>query len=253
MKTTRIKQTLAALFSVVCFSTLASAQITDAVYSVNVIGMQKVEAVPPSRGSYTMIGMPFDQIIPNLDNVVGTNGVANNNSLLADQVLIYNPTGNPPGFKIYWLAANRRWVSSTGFATNIYLLPGGGAWYLNRAVTNRQLTFVGDVVMDDAVTNYIVEGLQILSYPFSSPVNLASLTFTNGRANNNSLLADQVMIHNNLVNPPVFDIYWLSSQRRWVSAKGFATNVIINPGQSFWFQSRTNAVQTWVENRPYEL
>jgi len=252
MRTKISKQiaSIAALTAVIATTTFAQ---SEPVYSVNVIGMQKVTTVGAEKGNYSMISMPFDQLIPNLDNVVGTNGIANNISSLADQVLIYDVTANPPTFKIYWLTAQRRWASNQGFATNIYLLPGSGAWYLNRSPSNQTITMVGDVVIDSAITNIIVEGLQMLSYPYSSPATLGALSLTNGVANNISANADQIMIYDTQADVPAFKIYWLTAARRWASNQGFADSVTLSPGQAFWYLSRSSDALEWIEEIPYDL
>jgi hypothetical protein len=242
--------TIAALTAAIATTAIAQ---NEPVYSVNVIGMQKINAVGTSQGSFSMISMPFEQLLPSLDNVVGTNGVANNNPGLADQVLIFNPLGDPPSFQIYWLTASRKWASSSGFATNVYLEPGGGAWYLNRSTNDANLTVVGDVVMDPVVTNVIVEGLQMISYPYSSPTTLGALSLTNGVANNNVGLADQITFYDNQSDPPGFQIYWLTASRRWASSSGFADSVAVNPGQAFWYLSRSTNTLEWVEVKPYDL
>ncbi|MGA1193314.1 MAG: hypothetical protein ACO3ZG_02910 [Kiritimatiellia bacterium] len=248
MRTKISKQiaSIAALTAVIATTTFAQ---SEPVYSVNVIGMQKVQTTSSSSGGYSMIAMPFDQVISDLDSVVGTNGVANNSSFLADQVLIYDP--EIQRFNVYWLYGGRKWVSNAGFATNITLRPGGGAWYLSRASESTTITLVGDVVDDAAVTNSIFPGLQILSYPYSSPVVLSDLALTNGVSGPSPFVSDNIMIYN--PSNTSFSTYWLFSDRKWVSNQGYATNVVVNPGSSFWYLSRGSEVVEWVENKPYDL
>jgi hypothetical protein len=116
---------------------------------------------------------------------------------------------------------------------------------------------VGDVVNDAAVTNTIVEGLQMISYPFSAPVVVSALTLTNGVAGTSVGTADNLIFY--VPSNQSYKTYYLFSSgnpsfhRRWRDTSSFATNVMVNPGQSFWYRSRTNTPLTWVEKRPYTL
>jgi hypothetical protein len=242
-------------------SALPAFSQNDAVYSVNIIGMQKVDAVPAGSGGLSLISMPFDLDNPILDRVVGTNGVAAATSVNADNLLIFNPITQT--YTTYWLffstnpSFNRKWRSATGFATNVFLQPGAGVWYRSRATSNQVLTLVGDVVNKGASTNMIRPGLQVVSYPFSTSIIMADLKLTNGVAAATSVNADNIQLYN--PETQQYTTYWLFSSanpsfnRRWRSATGFATNVVIQPGSAFWYRSRGAETITWVESIPYDL
>ena len=58
-------------------------------------------------------------------------------------------------------------------ATNIYLTPGVG-YIVSRAsirTSNAMIIVAGDVVLDTGVTNTLVEGLNLVSYPYNCDVN----------------------------------------------------------------------------------
>lgn len=237
------------------------AQITDAVYSVNIIGMQKVTAVSTNDGGLVMIANPFIKSETYIDKIVGTSGVAGATLGAADNVQIFNPLSQQ--FDNYWLfssanpAFNRRWRSSSGFATNVNLTPGMGFWYRNRSGQSMQVTMVGDVETDATVTNVVMPGLQILSYPYSAPCALTDLGLTNGVAGSSLGVADNIQIYDPATKQ--FNNYWLLSNanplfnRKWRSTSGLATNVVVNPGQSFWYRSRSISNIVWVASRPYDL
>jgi len=242
-------------------ATATHAQPTTTVYSVNVVGFQKVNAVSTNSGGLVLVANPFEKANPFIDRVVGTGGVAGANAGLADNVQVFNP--GIQEFQTYWLfssanpAFNRKWRNTTGFATNVYLTPGMGFWYRNRAGTNLPITLVGDVVTDPAITNYIAPGLQILSYPYSAPIKLGHITLTNGIAGSSVGNADTIQLYDPVTKQ--FQNYWLFSSanatfnRKYRNTTGLATNITIQPGQSFWFRSRTNVVMQWVETIPYNL
>lgn len=249
------------VFALMSITLVASAQPTTTVYSVNVVGFQKVNAVSTNSGGIVLVANPFEKANPFIDRVVGTGGVAGATAANADNVQVYDP--GIQEFRTYWLfssanpAANRKWRSSSGFATNVYLTPGMGFWYRNRAGTNLPITVVGDVVTDPAITNFVVPGLQILSYPYSAPIKLGNITLTNGIAGSTANNSDTIQLYDPVSKQ--FQNYWLLANanpavnRKYRSATGLATNVTIQPGQAFWFNSRTNVVMQWVETIPYNL
>ena len=247
------------MFVAVVCSGVALSSFAQEVYSPNVVGFQKVTVVSSNLGGLFLGSTPFNQEQPYIDRVVGTNGVAAAGSGSADNVIIYNKSNQL--YTTYWLYSNaapsfnRRWRSGTGFATNVYLTPGMGYWYLSRASSNTTLILAGEAVDQLVVTNTIVPGLQILSYPFSANVRISDLTLTNGVAAVGSGSADNIILYE--PTNALFTTYWLYSNaapsfnRRWRSGTGFATNVFIKSGEGFWYQSRTSTNLLWIETRPY--
>jgi hypothetical protein len=127
-----------------------------------------------------------------------------------------------------------------------------GFWYRNRAASNFNFVLAGDVVDRPVITNVIVPNLQLISYPFSKPIRMTDMTLTNGMIGITSADADNIIIYKN----QAYATYWLSSQapneRRWVGAgNNLATNVFIQPGEGFWYRSRSASTNLWVEVRPY--
>jgi hypothetical protein len=106
-KTLTMKLFLISLVALAC-ATAAQAQPTGAVYSANIVGIQKV-IVPSTNiaGGRQLLGVPFDANPGNLDQVVGTRGKTGTTVLTADNIIIYDP--NAPSaekYKTYYLRIN---------------------------------------------------------------------------------------------------------------------------------------------------
>jgi hypothetical protein len=224
-------------------------------YTLNVIGFQKIVAPSSSEGGGMLLAsMPFyEQDTPNLNNVLGTSGPSDwfdldaANNVYMTQALI-----------TYWLSdrydSKVQWVNSSGPVTNVFIDPGMGFWYLNRATDPLTIYLAGDVVDDPVITNVIVKGYQLVSYPFSKPIRMTDLTLTNGVVDWFDVdAADNIILYRN----NGFITYWFSDQydskAQWVNLSGPATNVFILPGEGFWYVSRVDGSYPWVEVRPYTL
>lgn len=256
-----MKKLLNLLACAILISAVASTHAQESVYSVNIVGFQRLDIVSPESGGLDLIANPFDKEESYIDLVVGTNGTAGTTAATADNVTLFDTTTQT--MRTFWLFEhsnpefNRRWRDTSGFATNVYLTPGMGYWYRNRGETSRDITLVGDVVMDDEISMVIVPGLQILAYPYSTSVILDDLSLTNGVAGVTAATSDNLTVYN--AETQSFQTYWLFEHanpdfdRRWRDVSGFATNVVINPGQGFWYRSRSESSFEWSETRPYDL
>ncbi|HMP72154.1 MAG TPA: hypothetical protein PKE55_02720 [Kiritimatiellia bacterium] len=242
------------------------------VYSVNVIGVQKVVANPESvAGGRQILGVPLDALPGNLDQVIGTAGTANNSSALADNVVIYDldqPLSDR--YRTFYLRNNPneggrpmwRFAGSPQFwATNVYLHPGQGFWYINRSASAVTNVIVGDVQMADYVDTAIVPGLQLLSNPFSAPMTLGEAGLTNGVATTSSATADNITVFDPDALPAEqYKTYFLrpdpgnGNAPRWRfagSPQSWADGVVLEPHQGFWYRSRAGENFMWAAPRPY--
>ena len=253
------------LVALVC-SGVALSSLAQEVYSPNVVGFQKVTAVSTNQGGLIMGSAPFNRDVPNIDNVVGTNGFAGTSETTADNLYMYNPTGGVNGagaYEVYYLrssanpAINRHWITSAGLATNVYILPGDGYFYRNRATSNTTIILAGEVVNDVTITNIIVPGLQMLSYPFNTAIRMTDMSLTNGKTagSGGESIADNIVLYE--PTNRLYTVYWLNASanpandRKWRTSSGLATNVFIQQGQSFWYRNRLGTNFRWVEARPY--
>jgi hypothetical protein len=190
-----------------------------------------------------------------LGSVLGTTGVANANSELADNVYLYS--GGE--YKEFWLydgsagpEFDHQWVDGYQIATN-EVLPGQGFWVRNRSTTTNYYSQLGEAVLDGEVSIVIQPGLQALAYPYSADVVLGDLSCVGGAANANSELADNIYLYVN-GNYTGFWLYDGSAgpefDHKWVDGYRVATNVI-KAGQAFWYRSRNSTNIVWTETRPY--
>jgi|GEM_PF-1826973 hypothetical protein len=254
------------------FST--SAQITSEVFSVNVVGFHNV-AVPPSDvgGGMQLMGVPFDAEPGTLDQVVGTSGVAADNALSADNIILFDPEAAPGSeYRRFYLRNNPdnndepmwRFAGTPQYwATNEFLYPNDGFWYVNRASESVTNLLSGNVVNIPEVTVTIVPGLQLLSYPFSAPASLHEMGLTNGIAAPNALSADNITLYDPTLPPgDQYIRYYLrpnpddNNTPMWRFAgipQTWATNVVIQPHQGFWYHSRAEEPFDWIVQRPYLL
>ena len=199
----------------------------------------------PTRGGLLLGSAPFNRDVPNLDGVIGTNGVNNASSAFADNLILFNRSNQT--YTTYYLGSSRRWRTASAFATNVYLTPGMGYWYVNRSNANINLVLCGEVVDDLVFTNTIVPGLQLISYPFNTDIRVSEMTLTNGINNASSAFADNLILFDNANQ--AYTTYYLGSSRRWRTASAFATNVFIKSGQGFWYVSRASTNYfPWIES-----
>ncbi len=224
---------------------------TGEVYSLNVVGFQKLTAV--SQG-LVLVSAPFERSPNTLDDVVGPQLTGGKSEGSADLIATWDSAAQM--YRRYWLkSSDGKWYAvGGGAATNVYIEPSDAFWLQNRRTTNQTVIVSGDVVDSAAVTNVLVPGLNLVSYPFSAPVDLNSSALTNGKAGKSEGVADLVAIWNAMQQQYVR--YWLrSSDKKWctVGSSSPATNVFIGGGVGFWYQNRATSNFVWVETRPYSL
>ncbi|HMO52507.1 MAG TPA: hypothetical protein PKE26_14745, partial [Kiritimatiellia bacterium] len=146
------------------------------------------------------------------------------------------------------------WRRGNEWATNVFIQPGQGFFYLSRLVAVRTNTSVGDVVLAAAVTNLVMPGLQLLSYPYAAPVKISDLNLKSGVHGTSAAVADNLVLYDSSIQDYV--TYYLRSAAsigypEWRRGNEWGTNVVIQPGQSFFFRSRVNNSYNWVEQSPY--
>jgi len=223
---------------------------TNEVYSVNVVGFQKLNV---RSNGLTMVNVPFDAASNTLDGIFGAQLSGGKSELSADGVQIWVNGA----YKRYILKnTDMLWYDvDTGLrATGVYIYPEMGMWVRNRTTTTRVVTVVGDVVTDPVVTNILSVGLNLVSYPFSAEIDINNTTLTNGRAGKSELSADTIQIWNSASQS--YARYMLkNTDRQWynVDTGLKASGVKVGQGQGFWYKNTTNVVFNWVEPRPYVL
>ena len=240
---------------VVLAASLQAALAQSEVYSVNVVGFQK--ATSPT--GLVMKSNPFQGMV--IRDVVGNNGLytTGTDPTLADNVLLFDSASQQ--YVTYYLRSHSsigrpEWRSGSTWGTNVYINPGQGAFYRNRLTASRTNVVAGDVVIADAVTNVVKQGLQIFSYPFATSRKLTDINLKNGlyTTGTDPAAADNVMLFDSITKQ--YTTYYLRSHSslgrpEWRSGTVWGTNVVVDAGQSFWFRSRIVSDYNWVETTPY--
>lgn len=235
-------------FFVVLIAAVVSYAQTGAVYSLNIVGFQRLTAV--SQG-LTLVSTPFERSPSTIDDVIGPQLTGGKSQGVADKVLFWDP--NNQAYKTYWLrSADSNWYTLDGSrATNTSVTTMNGFWLQTRVPSNQVVIVSGDVVDSVALTNFLVPGLNLVSYPFSTEIELNNSALTNGKAGKSEGVADKVLCWD--ANSQLYETYWLRlPDRKFYNLRGsLATNVKIGGGVGFWYQNRDTNVFTWVERKPY--
>lgn len=223
---------------------------SNEVYSVNVVGFQKLDA---RSNGFMMVNVPFDAASNTLDGIIGTQLVGHKSSLYADNIMIWDPVTQ--SYSTYFKKTDNLWYDSANGlrATNVYITSDMGMWVRNRQATNQQVTLVGDVVDDSVITNVLLEGYNLVSYPFSSEININDSCLTNGYGHKSSLYADNIMLWDDAAQ--AYNTYFLKTDKKWYDASNgiLTTNTTIGQGKGFWFRRRGAGDLNWVEQKPYNL
>jgi len=248
MRTKISKQiaSIAALTAVIATTTFAQ---SEPVYSVNVIGMQKQSVIE----NLQLMSNPFEAMT--IRELVGNSGTFGNSPDVADNFILYD--ADTQQYTTYYLRSHSsvgvEWRSGTTWATNVIVSPGQGFFYRSRQSGARTNVVVGDVIMETVVTNTVTPGLQLLSYPYSSRTRISDLNLKQGVFGNSPDIADNIILYDGGTQGYV--TYYLRSHSsvgiEWRSGTTWATNVFVEPGQGFFFRSRSGVTYDWTENSPY--
>ncbi len=234
----------------------------------------------PGNYKLVMVGVPFvteDQTLNSLMNPLEFKG-HHNNPGLADQVMVWNAGSQSYlNLALYDLrpygeeyASQTGWKAFAGFGpTSSYMnpiLPAGSAvWIRGTTPQDTQVTMAGEVVMDVAITNPVVSGLQLVSNPFSERTSVFDMDIhvhATGHHNNPGL-ADQIMVWDagsqSYLNLALYDLRpygeEYASLTGWKSFTGFGSktpyiNPILEPGRGFWLKA-VNGSFEWAKTNQY--
>jgi hypothetical protein len=96
---------------------------------------------------------------------------------------------------------------------------------------------VPDAITAPTTTINDVTGVNLVGYPYP-----ADIKWTNTQLAKNGVVNDQLFTWN--ITNQAYNIF-----TRTVGGWAGGTNVVIRPGEGFWF--RTTRTQTWTEAKPY--
>ncbi|MDD3604751.1 MAG: hypothetical protein PHD86_06160 [Kiritimatiellae bacterium] len=247
------------LFAAALLAAPAFAQ--DAVYSLNVVGFQKVAAVPTAL---TLAGNPFESPDPELNSLISTQLTAGASFGAADKILKWDADSQT--YVKYYLRNNARagvvnkWVLSTDEGiptTNVFLNSDDGFFIQTVASSTQQVVMVGDVVNDPEIQKSIPAALSLHSFPYSAPIAIKDMNMTNATAGASFGASDKLMVWDE-AQQQYIKYYFRNNARagvvnKWVLStdEGVETTDVINPNDGFWIQALSQF--QWVAKRPYTL
>lgn len=237
----------------------SSALAQGPVYSVNIVGFQKVTVAP---GKTDFSSNPFVKSSASIQDVIGNQGEGGETISDADNILFWNGSS----YDVAYLSAGNgppydgNWIDENGDILTTPIQPGTGFLFKNRVggATNT-LVLVGDVVSAATVSQTINPGLNLISYPYSTTIALNSLNLHLAQGAHGAETigdADQMFVWNPVTAS--YAKYYLSSGNgapiddNWIDENGDTSPVVINPGDSIWyFRKPSLGALTYTETKPY--
>jgi len=232
---------------------------TDTVSSANIVGYVKKD-IPP--GQYTLLGVNFGDDMQTLVDVLGTNQLRSSSDFAtADRVMLFDTVSatykryalKSPQNQYYPCNTVAEWY--TGSAANPVIPVGTGMWIVpaSGATTTNTIYISGDVITAPTSVVSIVEGYQLVSYPFSSDMALSAISTSNLTKNADFTKADRIVVWNG----NAYKRYGLKNDGNWYSCETVAewytsapeTNRVLRIGEGFWLISQ--GVKTYVVPSPY--
>jgi hypothetical protein len=252
----------ATLTALLAISPIISHADEDAVFSVNVVGFQKMEL--PIDGRFRFASMPFNAGDSTLLDIFGTNSLRRSAFLsAADKVILYD---NSEGTYQRWAQrpdglfykANNATEWGAQQSGNPVITRGQGFWLASASGTQTNIiTLVGDVVMNPTSLIDLAAGFQIVAYPFSSDFNLeetAGLTNSGAAASAFLSLTDRLSLYD--PETGTYQRYALFTDGKWYKANDASewgqkipATQTLPAGSAFWYEAK-NAF-SWSENNPY--
>jgi len=232
---------------------------SNVVSSANVVGYVQTET--PAAGSFNIVSLVqfsngsntvhIQDAIGNMD-VLNASAAWNN----ADKLITWNGgylkygLYQPASGDAYWMASGAGWsIPALASAADVELKRGEGVWYLTgTGGSSTNITVSGDVFLDDTFNVDLVGTLTLLSYPYSSDINLTNMVVSNATASATWVDADKVIVWNGgyvkygLYQPASGDAYWMASGAGWsIPALASPADVSVGLGQGFWYQAPAGA------------
>jgi hypothetical protein len=237
----------------------------DAVYSVNILGVQKVDL--PEANQFRMSAMPFVAGSNTLIEIFGTNQLKQGSTPAScDKIRIWNAASQQyvsmaqgPDGNFYYLTDSGAWDFGPGVANNYVLNDGDGFWIVSGsgASSSRELAMVGDIISEPTNEVSIVAGYQILTFPFSCemPIHDTSLVGSGATSSSTPGGADRIRVWN--AGTQTYEGYGLAPDNQWylLTSSGawdpgyVVSTHVFTPGEAFFYWAQTPF--TWEELNPY--
>ncbi|MFT5499386.1 MAG: hypothetical protein ACI9TH_004801 [Kiritimatiellia bacterium] len=221
------------------------------VYSVNVVGFQKLQ-IPP--GGFAFSSTPFDAGTNTLNGVIGKQGedIGLGNG---DSIFTWDGVGYKKFVRFPETGADARdglWVDASFTIATNDIATGTGFIYQNKQATTQEIVVVGEVLDDTQNSLAVPAGLSLLSYSYSSdiPLNGTSLT-------NLATQADEIFVFDTASQGYQKYTYFANvgdpvRNFKWLDAGFLPTDLVLETGNSFFYRNKA-AGFVWTEDLPYDL
>lgn len=229
----------------------ASAYAETPVYSVNVMGFQKIPV--PAQG-LNIAGAPYKRPSSEINDVIGDQLTPGVDISTGDTVFFFDPASQ--SYRISYLyndGGQGVWRDSFSNQTATNPVPPGvGFWIKSNQGVPQDLYVSGNVVTNATYSQAVYPGLQLLSYPYSSRIPMNEMALA-GAAKKGSSLSSSDVIYLWDVNAQQFVIYFYYTDGTLVDfATGEAATNALQPGAAFWYKHIGSGF-TWVETNRYTL
>lgn len=232
------------------------------VTSVNVVGYTKIQ----SPGSKLVLkAMSFDAFDQTLLGVFGTNqlnkATPRGGYGAADQIYIWDPS--VPKYNIYAQDTDGMFYDVENWeakdpVTNEIITAGTAFWILGGGTggTTNEITMMGEVVDVQTQNVDLVEGLNLISYPFSTGIKIPDTDLVDdgaklATARGGYGAADQLYVWTGTE----YDIYAPDTNGVWRDIEdwtGEPVSNILEIGNGFWYFRQTGeGTLTWSETNLY--
>lgn len=230
--------------------------MAQTVYSVNVVGFQKIQ-IPP--GGFAFSSTPFLSATQDINGVIGEQG-ADIDAPNPDKVFTWNGTsyetfqrlpatgnGNP--------GTENKWADASFNVATVTIAPGGGFIWQNAQTTTQEVVVVGEVVdlNGGSITNTIPLGFSLLSYGWSSDIGLNASSLATVATEGDEIFIFETDSQSYKRYEYLGDVGEPTLNFKWVDAEFNATTVQLTTGLSFFYRNNGPAAIQWIESQPYDL
>jgi hypothetical protein len=229
----------------------APLQAADPVYSVNVMGFQKVPV--PAQG-LNVAGAPYYHDSNDINRVIGPQMTPGVDLNTGDSIYFFDVSNQT--YEIAYLRdvnGNLLWVDNESQNVSTSPVPPGmGFWIKNNQQSNQNLYVTGEVITSPTYTSPVAPGLQLLSYPYSALMPVGALSLAGPAVKGETLdSADAVYLWNQDLQR--FQIMYYYSDGSLVDfATGDPVTNVLKPGTAFWYKHLGGGFD-WVETNRYSI
>jgi len=243
---------------------ISGAAFAQSVSSANIVGYVKVELEP--QGKFHMLAYNFEsgESSPKtLQDILGTNQLRQSDFLIeCDKVVIWETDTQRYQRWAQWTDGNFYKANNASEWSQSIIgnpsVPQGSAFWVVSAGTSEtnSIVFSGDVVLAETNSIEIIEGFQMISYPFSSDAALKDLRFLQSGASASDFLVacDKISVWEG----DRYQRYALWTDGKWYKADNAAqwnesieADINISLGSGVFYIGVEPF--TWIEQKPYQV